>query len=108
MNIRGKECRDVTVDINPLDVVEELYQQAFQLLNKTSDKGLVYDYSSFIIDKEGKLLEVYVKEGDSYGHYEKKDEEVYRIDRSHKYDKDFLDYIVSLDKVSKYLRSNDG
>lgn len=106
IQVKGKEIRNVNVDIDPLDVVDVLYREAFKLLNKTEDRGLVYDYSSFIIDEKGRIIEVYINEGYDYGHYQKDDEEVYRMDRSHKYDKDFLDYIVGLDKVSNYLRSN--
>ena len=105
MRVKGKEVRNIDVEVNPLDVVDKLWQEAFQLLKKTADKGLDYDYSSFIIDEDNKIIEIYVKEGYSYGHYELEDEVVYRMDRSHNYDKGFIDYIVSLDKVSKYLRS---
>lgn len=105
MRIKGKEFRNVEVEVNPLHVVDELWQEAFQSLKKTEATGINYDYSSFIIEEDNKIIEIYIKEGYSYGHYDKEDKIVYRIDRSHTYGKDFREYIVSLDKVRRYLRS---
>lgn len=105
MIVKGKEVRNIDVEVNPLEVVETLLEKARKLLKMTSQKGLNYDYSSFTID-EGKIIELYVKQGLYYGHYDIDDEVVYKMDRSGDYDKDFLDYMVSLDRVSKYLRSN--
>lgn len=105
MKVKGKEFRNVEVDINPADVVDVLWEEAFQSLKKTEATGINYDYSSFIIEEDNKIIEIYVKEGYSYGHYDKEDKIVYRIDRSHTYGKDFREYIVSLSKVIKYLGS---
>ena len=104
MIVKGKEVRNIEVEVNPLEVVETLLGEARKLLKKTPDRGIKHDYSTLMV-VDGKIIEIYVEEGYSYGHYEKDDKEVYRIDRSRNYDKGFLDYIVSLDKVSKYLRS---
>lgn len=102
MRVKGKEVRNIDVEVSPLEVVETLLEEARKLLKKTSDRGIKHDYSTMEV-LDGKIIEIYVEEGYSYGHYEKDDKEVYRMDRSHNYDKGFLDYIVSLDKVVKYL-----
>ena len=105
MRVKGKEVRNIEVEVNPSDVVDELWQEAYLLLKKTAEVGINYDYSTFIIDEDSKIIEIYVKEGYSNGHYDWDDKIVYRLDRSNDYDKGFIEYMVSLDKVSKYLRS---
>lgn len=102
INTTITKVEDVEVEIDPAEVIKKLLTSFKN--NLISYYGIKYD-RSFIKIKDEKVIQVDVKEGYSYGHYEQEDKH-YETDITETIEKHELEILLAYNLILKHLDNN--
>jgi hypothetical protein len=108
MEVTVKGSQEVSVTVDPLEVIRALYKAELGKLSFNPIQELVYNEIVWVIEhgEEPALQEVYIKTGISHGHYEVADKVVCRKDRTSDYGDGLINYLASLDYAIFYLKNS--
>jgi translation initiation factor 2 beta subunit (eIF-2beta)/eIF-5 len=106
MKVGGTEIRSIVVEVNPLEVLEKLYKKVISELNIPKDCDKDYSFVSIVTTKDT-VEQRYIKEGYSYGHYDKDDKVVLVKEVTNLVGEETLEYINSLKVVIGRLRGEE-
>jgi hypothetical protein len=105
VTVRGFE--EVSVTVNPLEVISGLYKAELGKLSFNPIRELDYDKIMWKIEhgEETALQEVYIKSGFGTGNYEVEGRVVCRMDRTKDFREEFVEYLASLDNAVFFLKA---
>jgi hypothetical protein len=106
MEVTVKGFEEVSVTVNPLEVISGLYKAELGKLSFNPIRELDYDKIIWKIEhgEEPALQEVYIKSGAAY-HVEVQDRVVFRADRTKDFREEFVEYLASLDNAVFFLKN---
>ena len=106
MKVRGKETREVLVDVDPHEVISSLLKEELGKIPCLKTYQGEYDTVRIRISEEGKLTEAYIDRGYDWGHYQRDSKILHEIDRTSEFDKEYINYLKGLKLVNDWYWKN--